>query len=35
MEQTDSTMKKTMTYLFSGLFGVFFGIVYLVNVIVY
>lgn len=31
MEQSDATMKQTMTYLFVGLFGVFFTILYLVN----
>ncbi len=35
MEMTDATMKRVMTYLFAGLFGVFFGIIYLVNMIVY
>ena len=35
MDATDLSMKRTMTYLFSGLFGVFFAIIYLVNMIVY
>ena len=33
MESTDLDMKRVMTYLFTGLLGVFFGIIYLVNMI--
>lgn len=35
MEHADTMMKRAMTYLFTGLFGVFLAIIYLVNVIVY
>ena len=31
----DANMKRVMTYLFSGLFGVFFALVFLVNIVVY
>ena len=33
MDNTDLDMKRVMTYLFTGLLGVFFGIIYLVNII--
>ena len=33
MDNADLDMKRVMTYLFTGLLGVFFGIVYLVNMI--
>lgn len=35
MDNADSEMKRVMTYLFTGLFGVFFAIIYMVNMIVY
>ena len=35
MEHEDTAMKRTMTYLFTGLFGVFLSIIYLANTIVY
>ncbi len=35
MEHADTFMKRAMTFLFVGLFGVFLSIVYLANVIVY
>jgi hypothetical protein len=35
MDTTDTGMKRTMSYLFIGLFSLFFSIIYLVNVIVY
>ena len=35
MEHSDTLMKRAMTYLFIGLFGVFLSIIYLANVIVY
>ena len=35
MDTTDLSMKRTMSYLFAGLFGVFFAILYLANTIVY
>ncbi len=34
MDNADLEMKRVMTYLFTGLFAVFFGIIYMVNVIV-
>ena len=33
MENTDTSMKRVMTYLFAGLFGVFFSIILLANTI--
>jgi len=33
MDNADVDMKRVMTYLFTGLLGVFFGIIYLVNMI--
>ena len=33
MDNADLDMKRIMTYLFTGLLGVFFGIIYLVNMI--
>jgi hypothetical protein len=33
MDNADLDMKRVMTYLFTGLLGVFFGIIYLVNII--
>jgi hypothetical protein len=33
MDNADLDMKRVMTYLFTGLLGVFFGIIYLVNMI--
>jgi hypothetical protein len=33
MDNADLDMKRIMTYLFTGLLGVFFGIIYLVNII--
>lgn len=35
MEHSDVVMKRAMTYLFTGLFGVFLAIIFLVNNIVY
>jgi hypothetical protein len=35
MDNADIGMKRVMTLLFTGLFGVFLGIIYLVNTIVY
>ena len=35
MDNADIGMKRVMTLLFTGLFGVFLGIIYLVNMIVY
>ena len=35
MEHEDVVMKRAMTYLFTGLFGVFLSIIYMVNMIVY
>ena len=35
MENEDLNMKRVMTFLFTGLFGVFFGIIYMVNMIAY
>lgn len=33
MDNADLDMRRVMTYLFTGLLGVFFGIIYLVNII--
>lgn len=33
MDSADANMKRVMTYLFTGLIGVFFGIVFLVKII--
>ena len=33
MEAEDLKMKRVMTYLFTGLMGVFFGIIFLVSTI--
>ena len=35
MIHADTAMKRTMTFLFTGLFGVFLAIMYLANLIVY
>jgi hypothetical protein len=35
MDHADIAMKRTMTLLFTGLFGVFLAIIYLANTIVY
>jgi len=35
MDHADTVMKRTMTWLFTGLFGVFLSIIYLANTIVY
>ena len=35
MDNADIQMKRVMTLLFGGLFGVFLGIIYLANMIVY
>ncbi len=33
MDSADANMKRVMTYLFAGLVGIFFGIVFLVKII--
>lgn len=35
MDSADQNMKRVMTFLFTGLFGVFFAIIYMVNMITY
>ena len=35
MDNADLNMKRIMTILFGGLFGIFVGIIYMVNMIAY